>query len=271
MRRLFRFRVLPQCAALLVYGLFSVPCRAQETKERPALPDQKLQMTLAGVSMSQTIEAVSKAAHISVAADGEPILKKADFKFDGTIHDAIDSIARAFDYSWTVTKAGVVIMSKQFSDTRERPQVSLPEMLEMTRNMISALTLVDYDRDSSQWQGMVKKVAETFTPEQLRVLNKDEKLHGSSLTAQQQDALRGAILTNTFASQLQVWEALLPNLENMQQSHLQSREADASNLPAGTAKQRDYLYVYRGANGILSVLELQHIKYGSNNENLVTP
>jgi hypothetical protein len=163
-------------------------------------------------------------------------------------------------------------MSKQFCEPSERPQVNLPEMVEMTRNMISALTLVDYDRDSSQWQGIVKKVAETFTPEQLRSLNNGDKLHGSSLTAQQQNGLRGAILTNTFANQLQLWEALLPNLENMGKSHLQSREADASNLPASAAaKQRDYLYVYRGANSIQSVLELRHIQYGSNNENLETP
>jgi hypothetical protein len=124
---LSRLRVLPHCAALLVYGLFSIPCHAQEAKDRPAFMDQKLQMTLTGVSMSEALEAVSKAAHISVVADGEPILKKADFKFDGTIHDAIDSMARAFDYSWTATRAGVVIMSKQFSEPSERPQVNLPE------------------------------------------------------------------------------------------------------------------------------------------------
>jgi hypothetical protein len=218
--------------------------------------------------MDDMLASLTKQTHVNILVDGQPLLQKADIKLSGSLHDALDSIADAFDYTWSVSKGGAVLMSKRFMSQDERPQVNLAEMLEMTRNMVRALTLVDYDKDETHWPLLVTQVADSFTQQQRKVLESGERIHASDLQPQQKAALQQAILSNTFIKALRVWDGAIPNLENMERSKLQARKRDSV---APGSPTHDYMYTYRGSDGQLHVIELQHSVYLNGNDKVVTP
>jgi hypothetical protein len=254
--------VIPACAP--------VNGRAQQPAPLPPLFQQKIEVNLTGATMDAAFAAITQKTHLSIVADGAPARQKADVSLDGTVKGALDAVADAFDYTWTLTRSGVVVMAKRFKDPAERPQVNLPEMVGMTRDIIRALNIVDYDKDPSHWPVLVKEVAQSFTQQQLHVLDSGAKLHGSDLLPEQQRQLTRAILSKTFNSTLQMWEDLLPKLPPMPGSRIQARKtADAQ--AGAKAHPYDYLYIFRRANEQLHVIELPRVNYETNAEKLVTP
>jgi len=257
---------------LCVLGLVAFPCFAQQPDPLPAVFQKKIQVTLQGATMDATLAALAKDNHINIVADGEPLLQKADINLDGTLREALDKVADLFDYNWTVSRAGVVLMTKRFKNPKERPQFNLPEMLGLTHDMITALTAIDYDRDPSHWQIRVKQMASTFTTEQLRALESGKTLRGSDLLPTQQGLLQNAVVSKAFAGALHLWEDLLPNLEAMPKSRLQARNRDNSNDGGTvTAPEYEYLYIFRRADGQLHALNFPKIEIGPTNGGLVTP
>jgi len=256
------------CATLLCLQYH--PSLAQQPGRLADPFGRKIHVELTAAPMDSVFEALAKDTHVNIVADGEPLRRKADFKFDGSLRDALDKVGNTFDYTWTVSKGGVVLMTKQFTDPKERPQVNLPEMLEMTRNIIHALCSVDYDKDPANWMALVREMAQSFTPQQLGALELGKKLRGSDLLPQQQAEVQQASVANTFVSAFHLWDDLLPNLEGMPTSRLQARKLDEVR-PDSKTHPYDYLYIYRRSNGQLHVSELTHIKAGFNAEILETP
>ena len=256
--------------SLFVLNLMAYPGLAQQSKPLPKYFAQKVQMRTGNQPMLAILDALTQETHVNILVDDEPLRQNADLIFNGTLREALDRVGNAFDYTWTVSKGGVVLMSKTFKNYDERPQVNLPEMLQMTRDILNALNLVQYDKDETHWPLILKQVAQSFTPEQAKVLNDGKKLRGSDLFPEQQQALQQAILSNTFLRPLHLWEELLPNLESMPGSRMQARKHDAVKSDRNTPLF-DYLYVFRGKDGRLHVFELPHLIYQNGNHQEATP
>jgi hypothetical protein len=241
------------------------PSLAQAAPTLPKAFEQHVKLDVVKMSMDDILEAITKQAHISILVDDEPMLKQADIAVDASLNDTLDKVADTFDYSWHVSKAGVVLMSKRFKNPNERPQMNMPEMLEMTRNIVRALTLVDYNRDEAQANEAVKRLFQTLTPVQMNALGAGTKLHGTDLAPDQRAAIEQAILTRTFAPPLKLWEDTISRLVNLKTSTLQARPRTP------TPPTHDYFYQYLDADAKLHSFEIQHMVYGDNDGEIRTP
>jgi hypothetical protein len=245
-------------------------CLAQKPPRDNAALSRAAQLSAKQTSMSDMLATLSASAHISILADGEPVLKKADVICAGTLREALDKVADTFDYTWSITKGGIVLLSKRFKSPDERPQVNLPETLELMRNVVRALQTVDYDPDPSHATTLVREALQSFTPQQTHDLESGVKLSGASLLPQQKALLTQAIATRTFAEALRMWEAALPTIENMPISRVEARKRIGTNAD-NAAPGYDYFCIYRRSGGRLESKELRHTKYTRNSETLATP
>lgn len=243
---------------------------AQEAVPLPKVFEKQMHMSMTNASLDDALAVLLKDAHVNILVDGVPFLQKADVKFDGTLHEGLDLLARTFDYSWTLSKGGSVLMSKRFTSSDDRPQMNLPEMLEMTRNIIRALRLVDYDMDEANASLLVEKMVKSLPQKQQQLLLDGGGLLGSSLSPQQQSVLEQATLTRTFTATLISWQELLPKLEGMPASHLEAHKREGPK-PDANSPTHDYLYVIREKDDHLHVYDLPHIIFQTNNDRIVTP
>lgn len=180
--------------------------------------------------------------------DGEPKRENATLEFDGNLKTALDKIADAFDYTWT-TKSGIVLMNKRFKSKGEQPQVNLPEMRQMTKEIVDVFRSVPFNTDPKQWPLMLQNLAQSFTPEQAQMLLDGQTLQGSQLAAPQLNLLTQAIYTATFAQPLPIWETLFFQLEGVPNSYLLAKvrsEQSESDVPQPPF---DLFYMTRDKNG----------------------
>ena len=221
-------------------------------------------LTFAGsnLTLDQALKTLTLATNLSVLVDGEPITLSASFNVNGTVKDSMDKISEAFDYSWRFSTTGVVIMSKRFTNRAERPQLNPIEMAGMCRDMIRALTIIDYDKDEGRWAQIVQEVAATLPANQVKALRSGEILHGSDLTNTQQLALERATLSNTFVRPLHIWESLLPRLEGMRLGQLGAQQREGHPASPGEPLY-DYQYLFRVAGGLMNFFEIPHIVYNN--------
>jgi len=260
---------LKKCSILtirsLCLGLISCPVLGQVTVPSPKAFEQKVQLQAVKMSLDDMLEVVTKQTQVSILVDDEPILENTSLTFDGSLHDTLDKVADSFDYTWRVSRAGVVLMSKRFKNPNERPQMNMPEMRDMAREIVRALTLVDYIRDEAQANEAVRRLFQSLTPAQHNALESGARVYGAELQPEQRATLQQAIFTRTFLPALKLWEDAIPRLENLQHSTLLARPRTP------TPPTHDYFYRYRDADGKLHSFEIQHMVYGDNDGEVRTP
>ncbi len=264
-----RKALLLLCAFPLCFGVS--PVTAQETKPLPKAYEQKVQLRLGAVPLSAYVATIASSAHVNILVDGEPALLKADLDFDGSVKQAIYKLADVFDYTWTVAKSGCVLMSKRFKSLDERPQATLPEMTRMARDVVSALTSVDYDKDSNHWNQLIVQIGRSLTPAQYQLLTTKMGLHGSDLNPDQLHQLQQAMLFSTLNNQLQMWQTMLSNLVGMDASALSTRKHP---VVPGDIYNRifDYIYSFHSLDGSEHSVSFPSIDYQSDaTGHVVTP
>jgi len=216
----------------------------------PAFLKKPFRADAATRTFAQYAKMLREQCGISLIADGIPLKENAELEFDGTAKAALNRIADAFDFTWT-TKSGIVLMNKRFKSKEERPQINLPEMRQMTKEIVEAFHSIKYNADPQQWKPMLQTLAQSFTREQAQTLLEGQTLQATQLAPQQRELLTQAIYTMTFARPLPAWEMLLYRLENISNSYLLAKprieqsEGDEPQIPF------DLFYVSKDKNGKL--------------------
>lgn len=194
-------------------------------------------------TLGDVATALTKQCGISFVIDGQPVREKSALKLQGTVKEALDQMGEAFDYSWRLSKGQVVVMTKRFKDPDTHPQASLREMRESVRQILSALRLIPYNPDPKRWPQAVAELGESLMPQQMAVLKAGQYLSASTLSASQAQLMQEAILGNTFADQLPIWEELSAKLDGLPKSTLVAK-------PRSTSPTLfDVFFVYRDRNG----------------------
>lgn len=227
---------------------------AQQTPAVPALPgayEQPYHEKTQTLSFAQAAALLNKTAGLSIAADGEPLLMQATLRFDGTLHNAIDQIADAFDFSWTLTKSGVVLMRKRFQADGERPQASLIETRQIAKDMIKALRTVPFDPARGLWPDQMQQLAHTFSPELWQALRTGERTSVAMFVPAQIEALTQVVIGNTFTDQITPWQRLLDELALLPDTFLQTEVRGGDPLNASAPRYYDVMQVARRKDGSL--------------------
>jgi hypothetical protein len=231
--------------------------QAPHLKPVPAFLKQPFQARLQNMPLEQILEMIRKTGGINIVVDGEPVRTKADFDLSGTLQDALDRVADTFDYNWTVTKSGVVLMTKRFKDPEEHPQANLPEMRQMAKDILDALSLATHDTDDQAWSKQLETLAHSFTPAQFQALHAGQRLHGSDLAPDQLSLLRQATWS-TFTYPRQVWEELSAKLDAMPDSYIEAKKRSGPEAADGQP-QYDCFHVERGRFGRWLITNLMHV------------
>ena len=232
--RVGKVRALNVAAAVYVLVGGAGRAQAQKTPVAPALPavfQRDYTGNVKDMSFDVLIENFSRITKISVVADGEPVLAKSDFAFKGTTRQALDQIADTFDFDWTVTKSGIVLMTKRFTSPKDRPQVSLIETRQIIKDMSRALQTVPFDAEVGFMPQQMQNIYNTLTPLQIQALRDKQVIPAAQLLPGAFDAMKAAILSNAFGRPLRAWNRLSEDLDLLPASFLQAQERHDPNGP----------------------------------------
>jgi hypothetical protein len=240
------------------------PCRAQQQKSPPRFAEHKflernVQIHARQVSLANVIENLATSAKASIITDGVPERSAMNLEVDGTVREALDQIAAGFDCDWSVSKSGIIMISRHFADPTEHPQIHLKEMQQMVRDIIAAFQLVPAEVYTANFNVLLNQIARSLTPAQTSALESGT-LTGADLNEPQLAWLNLAIQNYTFAFANRQ-RYLTPTLmDGMPLSFLQLKAVagpdkafDPTSPFANSARfpSFDYLYVVRGKDGRL--------------------
>ena len=241
----------PITVLTLAFCLFA-PTRVstQHAPLRSQVLDREVEVRAKRASLPGILEDLATRYGIAVLADGWPLRDTADLDFRGSLRDALDRIAEAFDYTWKLSSKGMVLLNKRFKNPDERPQLNLLELRHVAKEMLTALPPVESAEDHTDWGKMIVTLADMLSPEQTQMLQSGKKLAASDLTPAQRILLERIILTRGFSVPRGVWERLYFQLDNMKSSVVQLVDP-FPNLPAVGQSRTSYyiMHVARGKGG----------------------
>ncbi len=226
----FRRRQWVADGLLPILLLFSASRGRAQVKEKVILPPNLRQQTalkMQNASMSAMLEALRQNAHVSLLADGEPLREKADIDTSGTVAQLLDRIADTFDYEWKPAKSGIVLLTKRFQNEKERPQINLPEMQQMAKDMVAALRLAPLAAPDVELHDLWRQMMRSLTPEQLAAMSGETPFSARDLSPPQRQLLQQGIWQREMPEDLKRWDELARKLSGMTTSYF---TADLSNI-----------------------------------------
>ncbi len=241
------------CAVCLVAGAICqfAPVAVAQTAPS-ALDRQRLVFHAQQQSFAQVVAALSLEMKRGIAADGVPRLLQADFNLEGTAREVLDRVADAFDYQWTLSRSGVVLLSKRFQNPDERPQLNLPELQQMARDANTVLRQASGGRAMNQTAQLINALFDAFSPEQRQILQDGKSLPIGQFTAAQVQLAQAALLGATLDSPRQLWTYLASQLTGLPRSSIQWKaNGQTQDLLTGQSTPLTFLYYqWQARNGL---------------------
>jgi hypothetical protein len=210
------------CAAIALMLTLAIKSQTQNVTRSPLLA-RPVHIDIKQASLVSILITLTNQAGGSFIIDGEPRRAQADMRFSGRFGDAADLVADLFDYTYKSTKTGVLLFSKRFRDPQERPQANLKEVRQSVKDVLRVLGAVPYD-PQARWEVPFEALVQSLTPDQRRALLAGRHIAGTDLMPHQQNLLRQAVWTNTFALTGSAWKRLSDQLGRLEDSQLASIE-----------------------------------------------
>lgn len=200
-------------------------------------------------SFAAILTALSRQIGKNIVVDDEPLLKSAAFNIDGTTKDVLDKVAATFDYSWTLSRSGVIMLTKRFQSPDEVPQMNLPELRQMVKQSLAALSNVQCDTQEDWWCFQCKTLFELFSSQQQQDLKAGQSIGYADWTAEQRTLTRQMVVNRRFAGILRGWKYIDMMLSGFSRAAVQMqryRVIDGNYVPAsGKQKGSPWLcYLY---------------------------
>lgn len=248
--------------------IYAKAAEPQSSKEPAWLVQQ---VTLKGDSLTFTegIESLSTQIHHAILADGVPNRKSWSWDMKKSVKETLDSYSDKFDYSWSISKQGAILLRKRFHYPEELPQMHFAEMLQMTRDVVKSLTALQYDTDASHLNQIFLNMYHSMSPEQLDWLHAENRIAYNDLLPQQKIFAEQAILNHAMAYNLRNWKRLNDELESVPSVILRGKP-DARRLPNSSLSFDPYLFTFiysrypasEGTNGGVVLFRRNLLKEG---------
>ena len=232
----------------------SMGASGQTVQSREQRLSMRVELAINEAQMSDLMKQISSRYGIGMIADGTPMLSKTNFAFSGTLHEALDRIADTFDYTFSITKSGVVLFYKRFKNPDDRPQLNLNELRKSVKDMLTALPLIESDPKHEGWGAAIRELAQSMTPEQVQYLKGGKRLLFNDLQPAQQLLLARAIDLRCFGTVRGQLELVSFCLEQMDSSIIQAVDSNPK------------LVVPPGAQKDFNIFHIAHDKHDHMNE-----
>jgi hypothetical protein len=184
-------------------------------------PSQKLEARFIApegkASLSELLGLLARSG-VRVLADGIPVTENIELQHEGTIRSALDKIAKQLDYTWTLSRNGVVLMRKKFSNEKERPQAHRAELMQVAQDMLTILPDLEPDPENKVWGRYLFQLGQTLTPAQLAQLRNGKRLDYSELTPEQRRLGERALMAVTYGTPRGIWDRMLTRMKALPQS-----------------------------------------------------
>jgi hypothetical protein len=209
---------------LFVVLLFWCGPVAQAQEPAVSLKSKSVAINAQNCSFAELTSLLSKQIGCSILVDDQPLRQNADIEFTCSAEQALDQVADAFDYRWSVVPSGVIVMSKGFKDIHEYPQITLPEQREMTQNIVTILRASGY-KETDTLASLGHAFMQALTLEQGAILRKGDHISVVNLTPQQQSLAQMCLVAHAFAAPYTAWNRLSTQLDSLETSTLAIRKA----------------------------------------------
>jgi hypothetical protein len=156
-------------------------------------------------TMSDVIASLAKQGRCNIIVNDEPRDNQADIEFKGTFKDALDKIADAYDYAWTVNKQGIVLMTKRFSRQDEYPPLNAGELHQTAEDSLAAISAFKFNSQADP-AVLIQNVYTSLTQEQQNALKNHQKILGRHLSDVQRLHMQDAILNHLLATPSTEWD-----------------------------------------------------------------
>lgn len=219
--------------------------RAQGTAPRPAGRDAAVHLTTRGLSFDETIAALGQQSGCCILVDGEPALVARSIDVSGSLSGALDAVCDAFDYTWSTSRTGVVLLRKRFRDPHTLPQFDNREMVSVAHRIADALGQLPYDRDPGRMPAILTELYLSMSPEESQGFWKSAWLHASSLSGPQRELVYDAVWNNAFARFRSEWEGLAEALDATKRSSIVIGRPENGTAAIGAPGGPPELVIYR--------------------------
>ena len=232
------------CWIAVVISLFALngTARAQEAVWRQNI----VHIRCKDSTFEQALEQVAAQANISIVTDGIPLSKSFTLEAELPAEKALSQIADAFDCSWNVSKSGIVLLRKRFTNEHERPQVVPAEMRASLRDLLSFIQGVYAPKPGKSLSDSFRKLQANLPPDALKLFNSNAGLPVRMLTPDLQQQAIQIILQN----QLDTAETSLQRLDR-QLASLPESVLTTEDRPSFGGKTFNYITLnFNSASGL---------------------
>ena len=150
----------------------------------------------------------------SVVIEGRPLAKLVDLDVQKTAAEALTDISKAFDYDWTISKSGVILLTKRFTTRQDMPEFTVPELKAVAQDVCDVVRAVyPLQGTNPGIHKMFPILTKSLNPAQRKILTDGKKLQISSLSKEQQLLVAQIVYTELLEKLLKSWERLHDGLQ----------------------------------------------------------
>lgn len=234
--------------AYCLFALLSVSADAQSASLRTRLHTQQIDVRGSQQSFTDYLTIIIRKLECSLVVDDESQVTQVDLDLHGSIEQVLDAVASAFDYTWSLNRHNVIVMTKQFHNPVSYPQMNSGEMRQMAQDMLAILNDIRTEAQFGGAQSPLKALYESFTPTQLSEIQMGRSLIARDLQPSQRNLVEQSIISNSYGDFRSTWQILLTELNEMPRSLLRLTEPFfpiKSPLGQNTPAQKELSYVWR--------------------------
>ena len=190
--------------------------------------ENEVTLRAAAVDLPGALRLLSEKAGVSAVTDGPSARERADLDVSGTLRDALKAIGDAFDLDAGLTREGVAVFRKRFADPATRPQMHLPELRQMAREITHLLKPLRSSDDPEAVRVGREALARSFTAGQVERLIAGDRLTVADLDPQQTALVQRIVTDHAVAGAYLECRNLLRALEGFDTAFIESAGASTS-------------------------------------------
>ena len=211
----------------------TLPAGAQNNADAEEWKRQPTQFKAEMASFTKVLERLKPLLNRSICADGEPVTTAADIDVNGKASDVLDAVADAYDYVWSVSNSGVILMNKRYRNPLEHPQTHVLEMRQTAQDVLRLLSRFSFDLDLRRERSIDQAITRSFSESQVQAIAAGEKLRISAMPPEQRDLISQYVYHHHFASTYLFWSVYLLQVNSLQEGHLSIQSLTMPNPQTG--------------------------------------
>ena len=203
LRRLFAFsNFILLCLLMSVHTMVSAQQSSWKTKN--------VALDCKDSSMTQALEQLAAQSGVSILAEGVPAQKPFTLREKGNAEKLLTQITDTYDYAWHVSKSGVVLLTRRFTDEHETPEINAAEIHASVQDVLGILrTIYTPPAQNMSLVDVFRQFAAQLSPEEVSSLKSVKGLSIATLSPRLRNQAANVIYFNellTIYSQLEYFD-----------------------------------------------------------------